>query len=146
FLCIAKSLPLEQHLCLLLKEIHDFKIKEIAHILQSKEALVKYHLHAARQKMINIFDQRCALINQQGTCHQCSEINGIFNPKQNTQEELMKIKMAREAKKADKAHLFALRMEVLREIDPFSSGAHELELHHLEHNRQVMEKYLENLD
>lgn len=142
FTCIAKSLPIEQHLCLLLKEIYDFKVKEIAIILKTNEALVKYHLHTARQKMIEIFEGRCALINQKGICHQCSEINGIFNPKQNTQEELVKIKMVREAEKANKAHLFDLRMEILKGIDPFSSAAHELQLHHLEHNRRVMEEYL----
>lgn len=142
FLCIAKSLPLEQHLCLLLKEVHEFKISEIATILQTSDALVKYHLYSARQKMINIFDGRCALVNQKGICHQCTEINGIFNPKQNQQEELNKIKLAREAKTADKLRLFDLRMEVLKEIDPFNSNAHELQLHHLEHNRRVMENIL----
>lgn len=142
FLCIAKSLPLEQHLCLLLKEIHDFKISEISKILQTTEALVKYHLHAARQKMIEIFEGRCALINQKGICHQCTEINGIFNPKQNIQEELNKVKLAREAQKAGKEKLFDLRMEVLKEIDPFNSKAHDLQLHHLEHNRRVMENLL----
>lgn len=146
FTCIAKSLPLEQHLCLLLKEIQDFKVSEIATILNTTDALVKYHLHAARQKMMEVFEGRCALINKEGVCHQCTEINGIFNPKQNTQEELVKIKMAREAGKADKEHLFDLRMKILKEIDPFSSGAHELQLHHLEHNRRVMEKYLEKSD
>lgn len=142
FTCIAKSLPLEQHLCLLLKEVYDFKIKEIAEILATTDALVKYHLHTARKKMIDLFDSRCALINKEGMCHQCSEINGIFNPKQNTQEELMKIKMAKEAKKTDKSRLFDLRMEILQGIDPFASKAHELQLHHLEFNRKVMEKYL----
>ncbi len=146
FTCISKSLPLEQHLCLLLKEIYDFKIKEIATILKTTEPLVKYHLHTARQKMIEVFDGRCALINQEGICHQCSEINGIFNPKQNTQEELMKIKMVKEASKADKQRLFDLRMEVLKGIDPYSSNAHELQLHHLEHNRRVMENYLKESD
>ena len=119
------------------------EVREISRILQTTEALVKYHLHTARQKMIEIFEGRCALVNQEGICHQCSEINGIFNPKQNTQEELMKVRMVREAKKADKEHLFDLRMEVLKGIDPFKSGAHELQLHHLEHNRRVMEEFLE---
>ena len=142
FTCIAKSLPLEQHLCLMLKEVYDFKVKEITQILNTTTALVKYHLHTARSKMIEIFEGRCALINKEGVCHQCTEINGIFNPKQNEQEELVKIKMAREAKKADKAQLFKLRMEVLKGIDPFASGAHELQLHHLEFNRKTMEEYL----
>ncbi|MEL7120341.1 MAG: RNA polymerase sigma factor [Bacteroidota bacterium] len=146
FTCIAKSLPINQHLCLLLKDIHEFKISEIAIILQTTEALVKYHLHSARSKMIDIFEGRCALINKEGICHQCSEINGIFNPKQNTQEELVKIKLVKEAQKASKQRLFELRMEVLKGIDPYKSPAHELQLHHLEYNRKVMEKYLEKKD
>ena len=96
--------------------------------------------------MIDVFDGRCALINKKGICHQCSEINGIFNPKQNTQEELVKIKMVKEAKNKDKEKLFDLRMEVLKGIDPYSSGAHELQLHHLEFNRKTMEKYLKEKD
>ena len=143
FTCISKSLPLEGHLVLLLKEIYGFKVKEIAQILQMSEAMVKYHLHVSRSKMIEIFDQRCSLINKQGVCYQCTELNGIFNPKQNVQEELVKIEMAREAENRNKDELFDLRMKILQELDPFESGAAELQLHHLDHNRQVMEKYLE---
>lgn len=112
-------------------------------ILDTTEAMVKYYLHTGRSKMISIFEGRCALINKEGVCHQCSELNGIFNPKQNTQEELMKIDLVREAKISDKEHLFDLRMRILREVDPYKSKATELQLHHLEHNRRVMEKYLE---
>lgn len=146
FTCIAKSLPIEQHLCLLLKEIYDFKIKEITKILQTTEALVKYHLHTGRSKMIDIFEGRCALINKEGMCHQCSEINGIFNPKQNTQAEIVKIKLARQAGNLDKQRLFDLRMEVLKDIDPYASAAHELQLHHLEYNRKIMEEYLKDTE
>jgi len=142
FTCISKSLPLEQQLCLFLKEVYEFKVSEIVTILDTTEAMVKYYLHTGRAKMISIFDGRCALVNKEGVCHQCSELNGIFNPKQNTQEELMKIDLAKEAAKGDKEHLFDLRMQLLKEIDPFKSKAAELQLHHLEHNRQVMEKYL----
>lgn len=143
FTCISKSLPLEGHLVLLLKEIYGFKVKEIARILPISEAMVKYHLHVSRSKMIEIFDHRCSLINKQGICYQCTELNGIFNPKQNAQEELVKIEMAREAESSSKDELFDLRMKILQELDPFESGAAELQLHHLEHNRQVMEEYLE---
>lgn len=143
FTCISKSLPLEQQLCLFLKEVYEFKVAEIAIILDITEAMAKYYLHTGRAKMTGIFDGRCALINKQGVCHQCSELNGVFNPKQNTQEELMKIDLVKEAEKGDKERLFDLRMQILREIDPFKSKASELQLHHLEHNRQVMEKYIE---
>jgi RNA polymerase sigma-70 factor (ECF subfamily) len=143
FTCIAKSLPLEQQLCLLLKEVYEFKVSEITEILDSTEAMVKYYLHTGRSKMITVFEGRCALINKQGVCHQCSELNGIYNPRQKFQEEVVKIEMAREAGNADKEYLFDLRMKVVKGIDPFRSGAAALQLHHLEHNRQVMEKFLE---
>ncbi|HTB33199.1 MAG TPA: RNA polymerase sigma factor [Bacteroidia bacterium] len=143
FTCISKSLPLEQQLCIFLKEVYEFKVNEIATILDTTEAMVKYYLHSGRAKMIDIYDGRCALINKAGVCHQCSELNGIYNPKQNTQEELMKIEMVKEAAKGDKEHLLDLRLHILKEIDPLTSKASELQLHHLEHNRQVMEKYLE---
>lgn len=142
FTCIAKSLPIEQQVALLLKEVHGFKVKEIAEIMGVSEAMGKYYLHVGRSKMIELFDRRCALINKEGVCHQCTELNGIFNPKQNAQEELMKIDMAREADKQDKQQLFDLRMQIVQAIDPFESGAAELQRHHLEHNRQVMEAHL----
>jgi RNA polymerase sigma-70 factor (ECF subfamily) len=142
FTCVSKSLPLEQQIALLLKEVHGFKVQEIAVIMDQTEAMVKYHLHVSRGRMIEIFDGRCSLINKQGICHQCTELNGIFNPKQKAQEELVKIEMAKDAENKSKEELFDLRMKILQELDPFESGAAELQLHHLEHNRQVMEKYL----
>ncbi len=143
FTCISKSLPLEGHLALLLKEVYGFKVREISQILQMSEAMVKYHLHVSRSKMMDIFDHRCSLINKKGICYQCTELNGIFNPRQKAQEELVKIEMAREAENRTRDELFDLRMKILQQLDPFESGAAELELHHLEHNRQVMEKYQE---
>ncbi len=142
FTCISKSLPLEQQLCLFLKEVYEFKVSEIVTILDITEAMVKYYLHTGRSKMIQIFDGRCALVSKEGVCHQCSELNGIFNPKQKFQEEAVKIELAKEANSADKEHLFDLRLKIIKEIDPFESGAAKLQLHHLEHNRLVMEKYI----
>ncbi len=54
----------------------------------------------------------------------------------------VKIDMVKAAEKGDKEHLFDLRMQILQGIDPFTSGAAELQLHHLEHNRKVMESFL----
>jgi RNA polymerase sigma-70 factor (ECF subfamily) len=142
FTCVSKSLPLEQHLALLLKEVYGFKVKEIAQIMDQTDAMVKYYLHVSRNRLIEVFDQRCSLINKQGICHQCTELNGIFNPKQKAQEELVKIEMARDSQDKSKEELFVLRMKILQELDPFESGAAELQLHHLEHNRRVMEKHL----
>jgi RNA polymerase sigma-70 factor (ECF subfamily) len=143
FTCISKSLPLEQQLSILLKEVYEFRIAEIASILDSNEAMIKYYLNAGRAKMIDVFEGRCALVNKKGICHQCSELNGIYNPKQKFQEEAVKIRMVKEAELSHKDRLFDLRMEVVRGIDPFESNGAALQLHHLDHNRKVMEKYLE---
>lgn len=51
--------------------------------------------------------------------------------------------MVKAAESESKAELFALRMQILQELDPFESGAAALQLHHLEHNRRVMGIYLE---
>lgn len=141
--CISKSLPLEQHICLLLKEVCDFKVSEIASILPASEAMVKYYLHTSRSKMVDIFEGRCALINKQGTCHQCSELNGIFNPRQNFEEEKNKIEFAKKAAHPDRDHLLNLRLSILKEIDPFHSAGSDLQLHHIQHNRVLMENYEE---
>ncbi|MBI1266173.1 MAG: sigma-70 family RNA polymerase sigma factor [Cryomorphaceae bacterium] len=141
--CISKSLPLEQQICILLKEVHQFKVSEITEILDITEAMVKYYLHTARQKMVSIFEGRCALINKNGTCHQCSELNGIFNPKQRFEEEKNKIEFAKKADHPDRQYLLDLRLEIVRGIDPFNSVGSDLQLHHLEHNRKVMENFLD---
>ncbi|MEM6343179.1 MAG: RNA polymerase sigma factor [Bacteroidota bacterium] len=143
FTCIGKSLPLEQQIVLLLKEVYGFTTKEIAIIIDNNEAMVKYYLRVGRSKMIEIFDHRCALINKEGVCHQCSELNGIFNPHQKAAEELAKLAMVKAAEKGDKEALFDLRVQLVKSIDPYESDAAELQLHHLQHNRKVMEKYLE---
>lgn len=141
--CISKSLPLEQQICILLKEVYEFKLSEISQILDSSEAMVKYYLRTGRAKMINIFDGRCALINKEGVCHQCSELNGIFNPKQVFEIEKNKIEMANAADNGDKENLLDLRLQIMKEINPFNSNGSDLQLAHLEHNRKVMENYSE---
>jgi RNA polymerase sigma-70 factor (ECF subfamily) len=134
---------LEQQLCLLLKEVYEFRVKEVAEIISQSEAMVKYFLHVGRSKMVEIFDHRCALISKNGVCHQCTELNGVFNPKQDIQQALVEIQMVKDANDRDKQALLDLRMKILQQIDPFESGAAELQLHHLEHNRRVMDSLLE---
>ena len=143
YTCVSRSLPLEQQIAVWLKEVYGFKVKEIAAIMDVSEAMTKYYLHNGRQTMISVFDRRCSLINKDGVCHQCTELNGIFNPKQDEQEALVQIKMVRDAADRDKEHLFDLRMQIMQELDPFESGAADLQLHHLEQNRRVMEAHLQ---
>ena len=121
FTCIAKSLEIEQQLVIILKDVYGFKISEIMKILSLSEGQVKYALTEARKIMISIFDRRCVLVSKKGVCYQCSEINGFINPRQDERENLLKIKMVNDANNgASKMHLYQLRAELVKNIDPLN--------------------------
>jgi len=122
FTCISKTLPIENQVALILKNIYDFQSKEIGLILEKTEAVIKHLLNDARNTMTDIFDHRCALINKNGVCHQCSHINGIFNPKQDQQEELMKLDLVKGSKKYNREELFTLRTMLVKAIDPLHAS------------------------
>ena len=126
FTCTSKMLVIEQQIALILKNIYDFKIKEIADILEKTPGIVKHVLHNARRTMISIFDGNCAFVNQKGVCNQCSELNGRFNPKQDRQAELMKIKLVRNRQKYNQSELFDLRLELVKAIDPLHTKGADL--------------------
>jgi RNA polymerase sigma-70 factor, ECF subfamily len=121
FTCIAKTLSIEQQLALILKDVYDFSRQEICQILEKSEGVVKHLLYDSRKLMMDIFDQRCALINKNGVCHQCTELAGIYNPRQTKREELMKIKMVQEADKVGQRKLYQLRSQLISAIDPLRS-------------------------
>ena len=122
FTCISKTLPIENQVALILKNMYDFSVKEISAILEKTEGVVKHLLNDARNTMTDIFEHRCALINQHGVCHQCSHINEIFNPKQNQHEELMKLELVKASKKFNREQLFELRTLLVKSIDPLHAS------------------------
>jgi len=140
FTCIAKTLETEQQLALILKEVCDFKISEIMEILDLSEGKVKHALAEARNTMSDIFDRRCELVNKNGACYQCSEINGFVNPKQAAREKLMQIKMYSEAQNgASKDRLLDLRAELVKSIDPLAAPGAELHAYLLERMVETVE-------
>jgi RNA polymerase sigma-70 factor (ECF subfamily) len=138
FTCISKNLLIENQVALLLKDVYDFSVIEIMQILNKTEGQVKYYLQKARKTMTDIFDKRCALVNKHGVCHQCTELNGWFNPKQNQNEVKLKIKMVRDAQKKDKKALFKMRIDLIKVIDPLKSEGNELQELLLNCNRMAM--------
>jgi len=122
FTCISKTLPIENQVTLILKDIYDFQVREIGLILEKTEGVIKHLLNDARNVMTDIFEHRCALINKNGICHQCSHINGIFNPKHDQQEELMKLELVKASKKYNREQLFELRTLLVKAIDPLHAS------------------------
>jgi RNA polymerase sigma-70 factor, ECF subfamily len=126
FTCISKTLVIESQVALILKDVYDFQIKEICLILGKSEGVIKHLLNDARKIMTDIFENRCALINKNGVCHQCSHINEIFNPKHDQQEELMKLELVKASKKYNREELFALRTILVKAIDPLQATGTDL--------------------
>jgi RNA polymerase sigma-70 factor (ECF subfamily) len=127
FTCISKTLPIEQQVALILKDVYDFSVKEITQILENTEGVVKHLLIDARKTMTSIFDHRCALINKNGVCNQCSELNGVHNPKQNQQIALMQLDLVKASKKFNREELYDLRTQLVKNIDPLRSKGSDLQ-------------------
>lgn len=138
FTCIAKNLPIENQVALILKDIYDFALKEIMAIMSLSEGKVKYLIQNARNTLGEIFEQRCALIHKNGVCHQCSELNMWFNPQQNEQEAKVKTQMGKVSDKYDREALLALRTQLIKQIDPLKSPGNELQGKLMDCNRMAM--------
>jgi RNA polymerase sigma-70 factor, ECF subfamily len=141
FTCMMKTLPLEQQIVLMLSSLYGFRTKEITTIVGKSEASVKHLLHQARHTLKDIFTQRCALVNQQGVCYQCTELNGIFNSKQHNQEEVMKLALVQAAKEdpTDQFRLLDVRLALIRGIDPCGGNRAALHLSHMQMLRAAIQ-------
>ncbi|MEM7112888.1 MAG: RNA polymerase sigma factor [Chloroflexota bacterium] len=140
FTCVSKMLPLREQIGLILKDVYGFKIREVAQILDVSEAAVKHLLRNARQIMIGIFDDTCALVSKRGVCDQCTELNGRFNPKQDKQAETMKIKWAKQQHKHSTQELLRLRTELVKGIDPLLGIGADLHEAFMKVNHKVHEE------
>lgn len=126
FNCTSNTLTLTNQIILLLKEVYSFKISEIMLIVDLTEGKVKHGLADSRKDMNRIFEHKCALINKNGTCSQCTGLNNIFNPKQNTQKEVLKMKIIKEQKGENYEQLLDLRLQMVKTIDPLSGEGFDL--------------------
>lgn len=126
FTCIMKTIPIGQQLSLMLADIYNFKVSEIAEILEATAGTVKHYLHNARTTMRNVFEQRCALINKKGICHQCSELNGFNNTKAETQRIVAEMELVKASQNPDKERLFVMRTEIVKAIDPLNANGTDL--------------------
>jgi RNA polymerase sigma-70 factor (ECF subfamily) len=138
FTCICKTLSIDHQVVILLKEFFDFKVSEIAEITGKTEGTVKHALMDSRGILGDIFEHRCALINKAGVCHQCSELNGLFNPEQNFQEEKIKTELHNDMSDKTKDELFNLRTRIAKTVDPYECNGRDLHFFHFDHIANVL--------
>lgn len=126
FNCTTKTLLLYEQICLWLKEVYDFKISEIMTITGLTEGKVKHAIADARGHLTRIFEKKCALINKNGTCSQCTGLNKMYNPKQDSHIEANKIKMVKEQEGRNAQDLLDLRLQLVKSIDPLNGNGIDL--------------------
>ena len=122
FNCINKTLELDQQICLLLKDVYDFKVHEIMEMTELTEGKVKHAIANARKHMIRVFDNRCAFVSKKGTCDQCTTLKGVLNPKQDAHIKAREIKLVRNGDNPNKEYLLDLRLALVKQIDPLNSS------------------------
>ncbi len=120
FSCVSQTLLLTNQMCLLLKEIYDFSVSEIMIISGLTEGKVKHAIADSRNDLKRIFKHKCALINKEGVCSQCTGLNNIFNPDQDTQIEANKLKIIKEQRNKNYDQLLDLRFQMVQSLDPLS--------------------------
>lgn len=79
FACTLRALPPQESAALLLKEVHGFRTAEVAELLGARGAQAKHWLQSARATMTARYAATCALVNKQGVCHQCIELDAYFD-------------------------------------------------------------------
>jgi RNA polymerase sigma-70 factor (ECF subfamily) len=104
----------------------EFKISEIMVIMNLSEGKVKHAIADSRKTMVRIFENKCALINKQGVCSQCTGLNNVFNPNQKSEEEALKLKIVKEQKGKNYNQLLDLRLQMVKSIDPLAGEGFDL--------------------
>lgn len=118
FTCIAKNLDIEEQIAVILSEIYHFKRKEIALVLGKTEAVIKHLLFNGRKSLQIKYNNRCALINKQGTCYQCAELNDYFKTHYNSREQ----SIALISENSNSEELLSLRLKLISQIDPLTTN------------------------
>jgi RNA polymerase sigma-70 factor (ECF subfamily) len=124
FTCIAKNLTLEQQIAIILKEFYHFTRKEIADIIDKTEGVVKHLLHNSRKELQNKYEQRCALINKDGVCYQCAELNDYFQDVADSSQKTAKLGLSPENN--SKINL-DIRFKLINNINPLNGNGANLE-------------------
>lgn len=77
--CTLRNLPPQHSAALMLKEVYGFTVTETAGVLDVSPIQIKNWLQSARRTLAAKYAATCALVTQQGVCHQCVELDGFFN-------------------------------------------------------------------
>ena len=82
FTCTLRNVTPQESAALLLKEVYDFTVEEVAQVMDASFGQVKNWIQSARAKLSARYASTCALVTQQGVCFQCVELDRYFHANQ----------------------------------------------------------------
>lgn len=93
FACTLRNLSAQESSALLLKEVYEFTVEEVARVMGATFGQVKAWIQSARDALRTRYGTSCALVMQQGVCYQCVELDRFFqagagNPLEGTAGDL----------------------------------------------------------
>ena len=124
FTCVMKYLPIQRQIAIMLADIYEFKVAEIAQIMNKSVGSVKHLLHNGRNTMKKVFDEDCTLIHKTGACWKCSELSNSGNTKAETQQKIAELEIVKAKNNgADNSKLYGLRTQLVKGINPLDSSS-----------------------
>lgn len=78
FACTLRTVRPHEAAALLLKEVYDFTVDEVAEQLEATGPQVKGWIQSARAQLKARYDTACALVAQQGVCFQCVQLDNFL--------------------------------------------------------------------
>lgn len=82
FACTLRNLRPEESAALLLKEVYDLTVEEVARVMDASFGQAKAWIQSARARLEAKYAESCALVTQQGACFQCVELDRFFKADQ----------------------------------------------------------------
>jgi RNA polymerase sigma-70 factor (ECF subfamily) len=82
FACTLRNLRHEESAALLLKEVYDFTVEEVARVMGASFGQAKAWIQSARAQLKAKYEASCALVAQEGVCFQCVELDRFFQADQ----------------------------------------------------------------
>ena len=81
-------------------------------------------LHNGRRELQQKYENRCAIINKQGACYQCAELNDYLQTDKNSTVKISNLGL-RPGKSAEEN--LNLRFQIINQINPLNSNGADLE-------------------
>lgn len=104
--------------------------------MDKTEGIIKHLLFDGRKELQVRYEKRCALINKEGVCCQCAELNDFL---QDTLDSESKLRATGLSQTKDAETNLDIRFALINQINPLNSNAAELENTILQILREVID-------